>query len=88
MKRISHIRNERATREATGRIGDGRPLPRRIGVGWCGVDCSSEWFFMDADTLLLDLAYGGMPVGIEPCAACVKAMADLLATCVVDDEES
>ena len=70
MKR-RHIRDERATREVLGLIGDDRQLSTDCGVAWCSERFHNEWCFLDASHALLSLRYQG---DIAPCLACLRAL--------------
>ena len=70
MKR-SHVRDERASREALGMIGVERELPASKGVGWCGERFYNEWCFLDASHALLSLRYQG---DVAACRGCLSAL--------------
>jgi hypothetical protein len=71
-----HVRNEVLTREHHKIVGDGAPLPERLGVGWCGEVCSGQWFFKDAEHVLLTLAHNAY---VTPCQNCLRRMQELIA---------
>lgn len=71
MSDAPHIRDEVATRERYGLVGDGKELPPQLGVAWCGEDCSYRFMFIDASHALLSLRYNG---DIAACPDCLRAL--------------
>lgn len=68
------VREERATREAYGLVGNEKELPRDMGVSWCGERMSGV-LFVSADHALRTLMLGG---GREPCRNCLREMRDII----------
>lgn len=68
------VREERATREAYGLVGNEKELPRDMGISWCGERMSGV-LFVDADHALRTIMLGD---GRAPCRNCLREIRDIV----------
>lgn len=71
-----HVRHERATRERLPAPLNADPEIRGYATAWCGANADGQWFFQDADHVLLYLSGGGGAA--YPCPACLRRMRDVI----------
>lgn len=68
----AHVRDEVATRELLGRIGDGKELGATNRMkSWCSEVVLNEWHFQGVDHVVLALK---KTCGIAPCRKCLEAI--------------